>query len=48
VIFLTVERDPEELEDLEEIMHPTFQESEGTREVKDTISEVVSSSYTKP
>jgi hypothetical protein len=47
-ICLTIERDPEDLDNLEELRHLTFQESKGTREVKDIIIEVVSSSYTKP
>jgi hypothetical protein len=48
VVCLTVDRNPEDLDDLEELRHLTFQESEGTREVKDTIPNDVSSSYTKP
>jgi hypothetical protein len=48
VVCLTVDKDPEDPDDLEELRHLTFQESEGTREVKDTISKDVSSSYTKP
>jgi hypothetical protein len=43
-----VNTDPEDPEDLEDLRHLTFKESEGTRVVKDTISDDVSSSYTKP
>jgi hypothetical protein len=43
-----VDKDPEDSEDLEELRHLTFKESPGTRIVKDTISNDVSKSYTKP
>jgi hypothetical protein len=33
-----VDKDPKDPEELEELRHLTFQESIGTREVKDTIS----------
>jgi len=43
-----VDKDPEDSEDLEELIHLTFKESSGTSIVKDTISNDVSNSYTKP
>jgi hypothetical protein len=43
-----VDKDLGDPDDLEELRHLTFKESEGTRDVKDTISDGVSSSYTKP
>ena len=42
-----VEMDRKEPEDREDLMHMTFKEFEGTRVVKDTISDDFSSSYTK-
>jgi hypothetical protein len=48
VVCLTIDKDPKDPDDPEEQRHLTFQESEGTREVKYTISDDVSSSYTKP
>jgi hypothetical protein len=45
LLLIETQEDPD---DLEELRHLTFQESEGSREVKDTISNDVSSSYTKP
>jgi hypothetical protein len=47
-VGLTVERDPEDLDDVEELRNLTFQESEGSRGVEDTIPNDVLSSYTKP
>jgi hypothetical protein len=43
-----VDKDPGDPEELEELRHLTFQESTGTREVKDTISGDINNSYTQP
>jgi hypothetical protein len=48
MLCLTVERDPKDPDDLEELRHLAFQESEGSRGVKDTILNDVQSFYTKP
>jgi hypothetical protein len=45
---IKVDKDPEGTKDLEELIHLTFQESTGIREVYDTISSDTSISYTQP
>jgi hypothetical protein len=48
MVYLIVNKYPEDPDDLEDLRHLTFSESEGSRGVKDTISNDVHSSYTKP
>jgi hypothetical protein len=48
LVYLTVDRNLEDLIDIEELRHMMFQVSKGTREVKDIIQDDFSSSYTKP
>jgi hypothetical protein len=43
-----VDKYPEDPEDLEELRNLTFKESKGARPVKNTLSDYLSSSYTKP
>jgi len=43
-----VDTEPKDLEDPEDLIHLTFKEYEGTRVVRDTMSDEVNNSYSKP